>query len=79
VGAATIGTLDGSTTAGACAKHVDTRAVGTCRDCGGTWCTECLVPPSSRRQPLRCVECALVAAGIRPRSHRPVDGSGARP
>jgi len=74
VGAAGIGTLDGSTTTGACAKHLDVPAVGTCRDCGETWCAECLVPPPSHRQPLQCVACALVAAGVRPR--RPCPGTG---
>ena len=38
-----------------------------CADCGEEWCADCLVPPVKKRQPLRCVDCALIAAGIRSR------------
>lgn len=55
---------------GACAKHWSERAAGRCDDCGELWCTDCLVPPTRKRQPLRCVECALVAAGVRTRGPR---------
>jgi hypothetical protein len=55
---------------GACAKHWSERAVGRCDDCGEMWCTDCLVPPTRKRRPLRCVECALVAAGVRARGPR---------
>ena len=50
---------------GACAKHFAARAVGKCDDCGELWCSQCLVPTSRKRQPTRCIECALVAAGVR--------------
>jgi hypothetical protein len=50
---------------GACAKHLAERAVARCDDCGDVWCAECLVPPNRKRQPTRCIECALVAAGVR--------------
>jgi hypothetical protein len=53
------------TTMQACAKHFAARAVGTCDDCGEPWCAMCLVPTTRDRQPTRCVECALVAAGVR--------------
>jgi hypothetical protein len=50
---------------GACAKHFTERAVDQCADCGDLFCAECLVPPTRRRMPVRCVDCALVAAGVR--------------
>ncbi len=50
---------------GACAKHFAARAVGTCDDCGELWCSQCLVPTTRKRQPTRCIDCALVAAGVR--------------
>lgn len=62
--------------AGACTKHWSERAVGRCEDCGELWCKTCLVPPARKRQPVRCVDCALVAGGVRTRNPRrgaPVD------
>ena len=50
---------------GACAKHFTERAVDRCADCGELYCRECLVPPTRKRMPVRCVDCALVAAGVR--------------
>jgi len=50
---------------GACAKHFAARAVGACDDCGELWCSQCLVPTTRKRQPTRCIGCALVAAGVR--------------
>lgn len=50
---------------GACAKHFGAHASARCEDCGGLWCAECLVPKTRKRQPVRCIECALVAAGVR--------------
>lgn len=55
---------------GTCVKHWAERAVGRCEDCGESWCADCLVPPTSKRQPVRCVECALIAAGVRTRGGR---------
>ena len=55
---------------GTCTKHYAERAVAQCLDCGDVWCADCLVPPVSKRQPLRCVECALVAAGVRAKGPR---------
>jgi hypothetical protein len=54
-----------ATFAGACSKHFTERATGRCDDCGEFFCAICLVPPIKKRQPLRCVDCALVAAGVR--------------
>jgi hypothetical protein len=56
---------------GACAKHFTERATGRCDDCGHLWCDDCLVPPIRRRQPVRCVGCALIAAGVRTPGARP--------
>lgn len=50
---------------GACAKHFASRAADRCDDCGELWCSQCLVPKTRKRQPTRCIECALVAAGVR--------------
>ena len=55
---------------GACAKHLAERAVARCDDCGDVWCAECLVPPKRKRQPTRCIDCALVAAGVRAPGYR---------
>ena len=53
-----------------CAKHWTDRAEGRCEDCGEAYCGECLVPPVRRGQPLRCIECTLVAAGVKTRPGR---------
>jgi hypothetical protein len=50
---------------GACAKHFAARATGSCDDCGEIFCAQCLVPPRKKRQATRCIDCALVAAGVR--------------
>jgi hypothetical protein len=50
---------------GTCAKHFSERAVGHCDDCNDVFCHDCLVPPLRKRQPTRCIDCALVAAGVR--------------
>lgn len=55
---------------GTCNKHYAERAVAQCHDCGDFWCADCLVPPVSKRQPLRCIGCALVAAGVRAKGPR---------
>lgn len=55
---------------GTCHKHYAERAVAQCHDCSRFWCADCIVPPVSKRQPLRCVECALVAGGVRAKARR---------
>ena len=50
---------------GACSKHFAERAVVRCDDCGELWCAECVAPAVRKRQPTRCIACALVAAGVR--------------
>jgi hypothetical protein len=54
-----------------CTKHYYERATGTCHDCGQVFCANCLVPRARRNKPLRCIDCALVAAGVRTSAHRP--------
>jgi len=63
---------------GACAKHWSERATGRCEDCGEWWCSDCLVPPTRKRAPTRCVACALVAAGVRTSTTRPTLSSMSR-
>lgn len=50
---------------GSCAKHWSERAIDRCEDCGELWCADCLVPTTGRRQRTRCIDCALIAAGVR--------------
>ena len=57
---------------GTCNKHYAERAVAQCHDCERLWCADCLVPPVTKQQPLRCVECALVAGGVRTKGRRRV-------
>jgi hypothetical protein len=61
---------DDSVMTGTCAKHWTERAVAQCRDCHEFFCADCLVPPLKKSQPLRCIECALIAAGIRGKGPR---------
>ena len=65
-------TAEPETFLGACAKHFTERAVDRCADCGELYCGECLVPPTRKRMPVRCVDCALVAAGVRAPGHKRV-------
>lgn len=53
-----------------CTKHMMEDVAATCVDCGDPWCDRCLVPVSRSDGPVRCIECSLVAAGIRPRQLR---------
>jgi hypothetical protein len=55
---------------GTCAKHWSERATARCEDCGELRCADRLVPPTGKRQPTRCIDCALIAAGIRTRGAR---------
>jgi hypothetical protein len=50
-----------------CAKHWTELAVAECEECHERWCVQCLVPPPRESGPLRCIQCSLVAAGIRTR------------
>ncbi|HEX3455614.1 MAG TPA: hypothetical protein VHS03_13385 [Gaiellaceae bacterium] len=50
-----------------CTKHWTEHAVAQCAECGQPWCAQCLVPPVREKDPLRCIPCALVLAGVRTR------------
>lgn len=50
-----------------CTKHWTEHAVAECNECGQTWCAQCLVPPVRDKDPLRCIPCSLVLAGVRTR------------
>jgi hypothetical protein len=52
-------------TIGACVKHFAERAVARCDDCGELWCAACVAPKARKRHPTRCIECALIAGGVR--------------
>jgi B-box zinc finger len=54
---------------GACTKHWTERATFVCDDCGLMWCDVCLVPPTRRRGPVRCIDCALIAGGVKTKGH----------
>jgi hypothetical protein len=54
---------------GTCTKHWTERAAFVCDDCGLAWCSLCYVPPSRRRGPRRCIDCALIAGGVKTKGH----------
>ena len=49
----------------ACGKHQFETAEGQCRVCKGLFCADCLVHALGPKQPPFCLNCALVAGGIR--------------
>ena len=53
-----------------CVKHWAERAAGRCEGCGEAFCRPCLVPPLRPEKPTLCVECALVAGGVRAKGPR---------
>jgi hypothetical protein len=55
---------------GACSKHFAERAVARCDDCGEIFCAVCMAPKVRKRQPVRCIECALIAGGVRTPGNR---------
>jgi hypothetical protein len=54
---------------GTCTKHWTERATFVCDDCGLPWCSLCYVPPTRKRGPRRCIDCALIAGGVKMRGH----------
>jgi hypothetical protein len=48
-----------------CARHQFEAAVDRCRQCGNTFCGQCLVYSFGEKQPPFCIPCALSASGIR--------------
>jgi hypothetical protein len=53
-----------------CARHQFEAAVDRCRQCGHTFCGECLVYSFGDKQPPFCIPCALSAAGVRSNAAR---------
>ncbi|HEY2427610.1 MAG TPA: hypothetical protein VGI06_01675 [Acidimicrobiales bacterium] len=50
---------------GRCEKHAFDPAVDICSKCGQARCGDCLVYPFGPKKPPFCINCALVAGGIR--------------
>lgn len=48
-----------------CTKHIFEIAATQCRACRGMFCEECLVWTHGPKQPPMCIQCALVAGGVR--------------
>jgi hypothetical protein len=53
-----------------CARHQFEAAVDRCRQCGNTFCGECLVYAFGEKQPPFCIPCALAASGVRSNAAR---------
>lgn len=53
-----------------CVRHQFEPAIDRCRTCDETYCVECLVYALGPDQPPFCMNCALVAGGIRKRGSR---------
>ncbi len=50
---------------GRCFRHGFEVADSTCRNCGLSFCSECLVFSFGANKPPYCISCALAAAGVR--------------
>jgi hypothetical protein len=53
-----------------CDRHGFELAEDTCRNCGISYCAECLVYSFGRKEQPFCVACALAAAGVRSNAAR---------
>jgi hypothetical protein len=53
-----------------CVRHQFELAFDRCRTCDDTYCIECLIYALGPDQPPYCMNCALVAAGVRKRGAR---------
>jgi hypothetical protein len=53
-----------------CDRHGFELAVDTCRNCGISFCAECLVYSFGKKEQPFCVSCALAAAGVRSNAAR---------
>jgi len=53
-----------------CDRHGFELAEDTCRNCGDSFCAECLVYSFGRKEQPFCVSCALAAAGVRSNAAR---------
>jgi hypothetical protein len=50
-----------------CTRHYEEPALDTCKHCGRTFCSRCLVYPFGNHKPPYCVGCAITASGVRSR------------
>lgn len=50
---------------GRCYRHGFELAEARCRNCGLSYCSECLVYSFGPNKPPYCISCALAAAGVR--------------
>lgn len=48
-----------------CPRHVFEVAEDICSECGGAFCSACLVYPFGPQRPALCVSCALALSGVR--------------
>jgi hypothetical protein len=55
---------------GRCYRHGFELAESTCRNCGLSFCSECLVYAFGAGKPPYCIACALAAAGVRSNAAR---------
>lgn len=53
-----------------CDRHGFELAVDTCRNCGNSFCAECVVYSFGKHEQPFCVSCALAAAGVRSNAAR---------
>jgi hypothetical protein len=60
-----------------CGRHQFETAEGQCRTCGGLFCEDCLVHAFGPKKPPFCIQCALVAGGIRRAPRKAKRGFGA--
>jgi len=60
---------------GGCAVHSFERGQDACDRCHDQYCEDCLVYPFGPRKAPMCIQCALVAAGIRRPARRPAFSS----
>jgi hypothetical protein len=55
---------------GRCHVHGFELADNICRNCGGEFCSECLVYAFGPNKPPYCISCALAASGVRANAGR---------
>jgi hypothetical protein len=53
-----------------CEKHPFDPATGMCKTCRLEFCGPCLVFPFGPKKPALCIDCALMASGVRRHSAR---------
>ena len=56
---------------GRCERHLFDQAIDLCGRCGAEFCNDCLVYSFGPKKPPFCIQCAVVAAGIRSNAGTP--------